>query len=76
MDIFKNVIEMEEKIMAAWNTAEDIQLLFEQYLDGPGEMSEDEVSNALLGIQTLHNMRMQQLWAEFEKLAEARRNHL
>ena len=51
-------IDLESAIMVAWQTSEDIDLLFKHYGDHPTPMSEDEVLNALLGIKVLHDMRM------------------
>lgn len=50
-------VDLEGAIMLAWQTSEDIDLLFKHYLDNPKPMTEDEVANALLGIKTLHDMR-------------------
>ena len=54
-------IDLESAIMLAWQTSEDINLLFKHYLDHPAPMSEDEVANALLGIKSLHDMRCESL---------------
>jgi hypothetical protein len=54
-------IDLEQPIMVAWQTSEDIDLLFRHYGDAPNPMTEDEVMNALLGIKTLHDMRMSHL---------------
>jgi len=54
-------IDLESAIMTAWQTADDIDLLFKHYGDNPTPMSEDDVLNALLGIKVLHEMRMEAL---------------
>jgi len=64
-----NILKLEQKIMQAWQTSSDVDLLYFQFLDGP-KMDEDDVANALLGINVLHEMRMNQLWNEFECLCE------
>ena len=56
-----NSVDLESVIMAAWQTSEDLHLLFHHYGDHPVPMTEDEVSNALWGIKVLHDMRMEQL---------------
>lgn len=60
-----NRFDLEQAIMAAWGTKEDIELLTKQYLDGP-VMSEDDVSNMLIGIAALHDARCQELFKQFE----------
>jgi len=52
-------VDLESAIMVAWQTSEDIDLLFKHHSDHPAPMSDDEISNALLGIKTLHDMRME-----------------
>lgn len=54
-------IDLEGAIWLAWQTGEDIDLLFQHYGDAPESMTEDQVMNALLGIKTLHGMRMEKL---------------
>ena len=58
-------VDLESAIMLAWQTSEDIDLLFKHYGDHPVPMSEDEVLNALLGIKTLHDMRMEALMEKY-----------
>ena len=54
-------VDLESAIMVAWQTGEDIDLLFKHYGDHPKPMSEDEILNALLGIKVLHDMRCEAL---------------
>ena len=62
-------IDLEQAIMVLWQTSEDIKLLYKHYSDAPKPMTEDEVMNALLGIMTLHDMRMEALEdAYFQKM--------
>jgi hypothetical protein len=56
-----NTIDLESAIMLAWQTSEDIDLLFKHHGDHPIPMTEDEVGNVLLGIKVLHDMRMEKL---------------
>ena len=58
-------VDLESAIMLAWQTSEDIDLLFKHYGDHPTPMSEDEVLNALLGIKTLHDMRCESLMDKY-----------
>jgi hypothetical protein len=54
-------IDLESAIMLAWQTSDDIDLLYKHHGDHPVPMTEDEVSNALWGIKVLHDMRMEKL---------------
>ena len=54
-------IDLESAIMLAWQTSDDLELLFKYHGDNPKPMTEDEVSNVVLGIKVLHEMRMEAL---------------
>ena len=58
-------VDLESAIMVAWQTSEDIDLLFKHYGDAPRPMTEDEVLNALLGIKSLHDMRCEALMEKY-----------
>ena len=58
-------VDLESAIMVAWQTSDDIDLLFKHYGDHPVPMSEDEVLNVLLGIKVLHDMRMEALMDKY-----------
>jgi hypothetical protein len=53
--------DLEQVIMLAWQTSDDLDLLFKHHGDHPVPMTEDEVGNALWGIKILHDMRMEKL---------------
>lgn len=54
-------IDLESAIMVAWQTSDDLDLLYKHHGDHPVPMTEDEVGNALWGIKVLHDMRMEKL---------------
>jgi len=63
------VNDLEDKIMSVWSTADDIDTLLYRYLDSPAEpLSEDDISNTLIGIKALHDQRCQKLWDAFEQV--------
>lgn len=62
-----NRFDLEEAIMQAWHTEQDLELFLEHYMDGAKEMSEDDVSNAILGLWKIHSMRMCKLWQVFQQ---------
>ena len=53
--------KLEELIMQAWSTSEDLDLLLWSMMDRPTPMTEDEQANMIIGITALHNSRMQKL---------------
>ena len=54
-------IDLEDAIYKAWQTCDDLDMFYKHHGDHPVPMSEDEVSNMILGIKQLHNMRMEAL---------------
>jgi hypothetical protein len=63
-------IDLESAIMVAWQTSEDIDLLFKHHGDAPRPMTEDEIGNVLLGIKILHDMRCEALMETYCKKME------
>lgn len=62
--------DLEDAIMKAWQTSEDLDLFFRHHGDHPKPMTEDEVSNMILGIKQIHDMRMEQLFDMYKKKFE------
>lgn len=60
---------LENAIMIAWNTADDLDLLADAVLEE--ELTTDEIANALLGLKQLHNMRAKKTFDIFESLIES-----
>ena len=58
--------ELEDAIMACWHTSDDLKLVAQQILDGADD--KDNLANALIGIQELHNLRCQRVFDIFEAL--------
>ncbi len=62
--------DLEQAIMAAWHTSDDIELIASMFCDRPEPMSEDELLNLLIGVAHQHNLRSQKLFEIFEVLTE------
>lgn len=54
---------LEQKIMEAWHVVDDVRLLYSNI----EEVDEDTLQNALIGIETMAEMRFQSLWNTFEQ---------
>ena len=60
---------LEQEIMHAWQTKEDLDAVIERIFDDPaGPMTEDEISNVLIGLSELHETRCKKLWRVFETM--------
>ena len=62
------MFRLEERIMDCWRVVDDIKVIYEEHLDSPEQMSEDEMANILLGLSTLYNRKFDRLFTEFEKV--------
>jgi hypothetical protein len=58
--------DLEQNIMKCWSVTEDIYLLYENVMEK--EMSKDEISNVLLGLHQLYEMKFNKLFDNFETL--------
>ena len=54
--------ELEEAMMAAWMTSDDLKLLY----DNMGDLAEDELANWTLGLAKMHDKRMEKVFKIFE----------
>lgn len=61
-----NRFELEQQILKCWNTSDDIEAIYRRVVDYG--LSGDELTNALLGVMSLHTIRSQDLFEIFEKM--------
>lgn len=62
---------LEQHIMNCWSVVDDIKTLHVQFMD-KGNMTEDQISNYLLGLETIYQAKFEQLWDVFEELIKDR----
>jgi len=62
------VHELENLIMAAWITKEDIDSILWVLMDREKTPTEDELANLLIGLHTLHDARMAKLFNAYEQV--------
>jgi hypothetical protein len=55
--------DLEDAIMKAWRTSDDIKAFY----TSAEHMNEDQVINALIGLEIFAEMRFNELWNTFEK---------
>ena len=63
---------LEQEIMKAWNTATDLELLFDFIAEADLSRPDysDKLSNILIGIIELHNLRCERAFNTFEELVK------
>ena len=68
---------LEEEIQNVWQTKDDLTAITERLYDDPdGPMTEDELSNVLIGLSELHETRMKKLWRVFETMIQQKNSFL
>jgi hypothetical protein len=66
-----NRFDLEQQIMGCWSVVEDIKTLNKQFMD-VGNMTDDQISNYLLGLETIYQVKFEQLFNTFETLIKQR----
>ena len=65
----KNQFELEQQIMDCWGVIDDIKILTEHVLEDE-DANTDSISNALIGIENLYNLKFEKLFRTFESTLE------
>jgi hypothetical protein len=61
--------DLEQQILECWNVTSDLRHVTEYVLDAPLEPNrEDKISNMLLGMEELYNLKFQKLFNTLETL--------
>lgn len=63
----RNRFDLEQDIMNCWSVVDDIKELNRCMLDRR-KLTEDEVSNYLLGLETIYQVKFERLFETFEML--------
>lgn len=61
-----NRFDMEQQIMTCWSICEDLDTLMEGVMEH--DMSQDRITNALLGMKELYQLKFDKLWDQFESM--------
>jgi hypothetical protein len=61
--------DLESAIQTVWHTKDDLELITQRIVDDPdGPMTEDELTNVLIGLSELHEIRCKRLFGVFETM--------
>ena len=58
--------EFETQIMSCWGVTTDLNDLSEEVLEG--DLTKDQITNVLIGIEQMYNSRFAKLFRQFEQL--------
>ena len=68
--------DLEEAIMQAWQTENDIDAVFQgSDVDLSKPENIDRLHNQLVGLKELHSFRMNKLWESFEAMLASHRDN-
>ena len=62
--------DLEEQILDCWNITKDLDTLAEGVIEQ--NLSHDDISNALIGLKTMYELKHNKLWKTFETLIASR----
>ena len=60
--------DLEEKIMDCWHVTDDLAVVYRQIGDGEREPTQDELMNALIGMQQVYQWKFEQLFFTYEEM--------
>lgn len=66
--------DFEQQIMSCWNVTSDLKDLNEALLES--DLTKDQISNILTGIEQLYQIRFDKLFRQFEDLVRENARHL
>lgn len=63
--------DLEQQILDCWKIVDDIKLLDKNVLEGTvdgGNLTQDKISNYLMGLESIYDLKFQQMFDTFSKL--------
>jgi hypothetical protein len=63
-----DIFELEQSIMQCWNVCDDIKLISHQIYDRPKPLTEDELGNLLIGLESIYHLKFEKCFNEFEAI--------
>jgi hypothetical protein len=63
--------DLEPMIMDCWSVCNDLETVFRQIGDGGREPTQDELMNALMGMQQVYQWKFEQLFFKYEQVMKS-----
>lgn len=63
------IFDMEQSIMSCWSVVDDLKLLNENVLENEN-FTKDDISNYLLGLETIYQMKFDKCFSNFEDICK------
>lgn len=61
--------DLEQEMLSCWNITDEIKLLNENVLENDS-LTKDQISNYLLGLSTIYEMKFQKMFNHFEVMVQ------
>lgn len=61
-----NRFDLEQQILDCWHVVDDLKILTESVCDNSPPLTEDEITNILIGMEHLYQLKFQRLFRVFE----------
>lgn len=58
--------DFEQQLLDCWNITKDLKTVYEGICDSSPALTEDQIGNALMGLETLYELKFNKLWSMFE----------
>ena len=65
-----NQFDLENEIMNCWRIIDDLKSLREHFMEGE-RVTDDSISNVLIGLETLYNIKFEKLFRTFENMLKS-----
>lgn len=62
-----NRFDFEQQLLECWGVTKDIKAVYEGVCDSSPAMTEDQIANVLIGLETLYELKFNKLWSMFEE---------
>ena len=62
------IYDLEQHIMKCWRFVDDVKLLYKQVMDKDLHKDQDKLTNALLGLYTIYEMKFEQAYDAYEEV--------
>lgn len=63
-----NRFDFEQQLMLAWSTKEDLDNILWKIMDSADIPDEDKLSNLIIGVSCMHDIRMEKLFDMFQTM--------
>lgn len=75
-NVMTQLYDLEQPIMDCWSVCGDLETMYQQIGDGERDPTQDELMNALLGMQQLYQWKFEQLFDKYEQVLKTQHKEI